>query len=272
MIERKSVKTKRRAWKGVVSNMRAFGWVADEATEYEERSTSVTGYDITSTSTGYHAKPNYETSVERYVIVNFHRDTSWYSNLGAVKVIETFYNISNVLRKILGKLLWFGFGAALLFMVILGSYFGSDELTTKISIAFGVTIGAFLLFFIAERILISSAKATLKTADGQSAAAITGGDYGENMSTGRRVFISLLTVFVPFVGGFIGLAVGSEVLLAEIQVLCWIFLLLMIVSSLFLTVLAIFKLWKKQRGYPLLVTLDFFAPLIFAFLLMAFMS
>lgn len=98
--ERKNLVLRKFGWKRICRNTQCFGWVLDSAYQNEETTikTTYTGKFI---NDKIEIKENNQKSTKVRIHLSFYRDSSSYSNLNEIKLLEAIYNIFFFFRKIL---------------------------------------------------------------------------------------------------------------------------------------------------------------------------
>ena len=285
-METKSMRLKKLLSGRVIRNTKCFGWHLYDKTDVEETTTWVDSVDAEHMyGDKWKFTPHYNSETKYFLDVSFYRKSEWFRNLGGVKILEFFYNLIFLIRRIIGALLPPAFVIAMLF-VIIGTSSNDDPTGNLVGAIFGGAFMAWVLLILLEDIFAMIARGILKPADGREASLRVQSDgshgyssgYGNDLSVAKKIFLSIGSVVCAVVGLFIGGAVGQAVaagLIAEGTLtqgkfgnLSVIVALFGTALTLFLIVVTIIKIWKAKTSRILFMILDVIIPAALMVLLM----
>ncbi len=145
----KTLRIKKLGWRRIAKNTQKFGWILDDAEEEVtiERSRSYEGRVYNDT---LYVDEKVKEKKKVVMVLSFHRDTSEFANYRKISIIEVFYNIIFLIRRIIGIVL----PILTIIVFIFALMGGTDQLPNEGS--FYLTI-LFIWFFgiISENILAS---------------------------------------------------------------------------------------------------------------------
>ncbi len=221
-METKSMRLKKLLSGRVIRNTKCFGWHLYDKTDVEETTTWVDSVDAEHMyGDKWKFTPHYNSETKYFLDVSFYRKSEWFKNLGGVKILEFFYNLIFLIRRIIGALLPAVFVIAMIF-VITGTS-GNDYTTSNlVGAIFGGTFMTWVLLMLLEDIFAMIARGILKPADGREASLRVQSDgsyshasgYGNDISVVKKIFLSIGSVVGAAVGFFIGGALGDAVALS----------------------------------------------------------
>ena len=285
-METKSMRLKKLLSGRVIRNTKCFGWHLYDKTDVEETTTWVDSVDAEHMyGDKWKFTPHYNSETKYFLDVSFYRKSEWFTNLGGVKILEFFYNLIFLIRRIIGALLPAAFVIAMIF-VIIGSSSNDDPTGNLVGAIFGGAFMTWVLLIVLEDIFAMIARGILKPADGREASLRVQSDgsygyasgYGDDLSVGRKILLSIGSIVCAAVGLFIGGAVGQAVaagLIAEGTLtqgkfgnLSVIVALFGMALTLFLIVVTIIKIWKAKTSRILFMILDVIIPAALMILLM----
>ena len=206
----------------MIRNTKCFGWHLYDKTDVEETTTLVDSVDAEHMyGDKWKFTPHYNSETKYFLDVSFYRKSEWFKNLGGVKILEFFYNLIFLIRRIIGALLPAVFVIAMIF-VITGTSGNDDTTSNLVGAIFGGTFMTWVLLMLLEDIFAMIARGILKPADGREASLRVQSDgsygyasgYGDDLSVGRKILLSLGSVVSTAVGLFIGGALGDAVALS----------------------------------------------------------
>lgn len=221
-METKSMRLKKLLSGRVIRNTKCFGWHLYDKTNVEETTTWVDSVDAEHMyGDKWKFTPHYNSETKYFLDVSFYRKSEWFKNLGGVKILEFFYNLIFLIRRIIGALLPAVFVIAMIF-VITGTSSNDDTTSNLVGAIFGGTFMTWVLLMLLEDIFAMIARGILKPADGREASLRVQSDgsygyasgYGDDLSVGRKILLSLGSVVSTAVGLFIGGALGDAVALS----------------------------------------------------------
>ena len=221
-METKSMRLKKLLSGRVIRNTKCFGWHLYDKTDVEETTTWVDSVDAEHMyGDKWKFTPHYNSETKYFLDVSFYRKSEWFKNLGGVKILEFFYNLIFLIRRIIGALLPAVFVIAMIF-VITGTSGNDDTTSNLVGAIFGGTFMTWVLLMLLEDIFAMIARGILKPADGREASLRVQSDgsygyasgYGDDLSVGRKILLSLGSVVSTAVGLFIGGALGDAVALS----------------------------------------------------------
>lgn len=102
--ETKNLVLKKFGWKRICKNIQMFGWILDDAYQHEE-TTVTTTYTGEVVNNRIEIKEDVNKSTKVRVHLSFYRDSSRYLNLNKIKLLEIFYNIVFLFRRVLAFIL-----------------------------------------------------------------------------------------------------------------------------------------------------------------------
>ncbi len=285
-METKSMRLKKLLSGRVIRNTKCFGWHLYDRTDVEETTTWVDSVDAEHMyGDKWKFTPHYNSETKYFLDVSFYRKSEWFRNLGGVKILEFFYNLIFLIRRIIGALLPPAFVIAMLF-VIIGTSSNDDPTGNLVGAIFGGAFMAWVLLILLEDIFAMIARGILKPADGREASLRVQSDgsygyssgYGNDLSVAKKIFLSIGSVVCAVVGLFIGGAVGQAVAMGLIADgtltqgkfgnLSVIVALFGTALTLFLIVVTIIKIWKAKTSRILFMILDVIIPAALMVLLM----
>lgn len=135
----KDLTIKKFGWKRIAKNTQRFGWKMFNAKE-ETTITETTEYEGTVSGNKVTITPHTTTSTKTRVKLNFSRDPNKFVNLGSIAVLEMFYNIFFLIRRILASILPLAYLAVFVIMILTNSVPNSDNLQTATTV-FLYTLG-----------------------------------------------------------------------------------------------------------------------------------
>lgn len=221
-METKSMRLKKLLSGRVIRNTKCFGWHLYDKTDVEETTTWVDSVDAEHMyGDKWKFTPHYNSETKCFLDVSFYRKSEWFKNLGGVKILEFFYNLVFLIRRIIGALLPPAFVIAMIF-TFMSTSAKDDPTVNLVAAVFGGSFMAWVLLMLLEDIFAMIARGILKPADGREASLRVQSDgsygyasgYGDDLSVGRKILLSLGSVVSTAVGLFIGGALGDAVALS----------------------------------------------------------
>ena len=273
-METKSMRLKKLLSGRVIRNTKCFGWHLYDKTDVEETTTWVDSVDAEHMyGDKWKFTPHYNSETKYFLDVSFYRKSEWFKNLGGVKILEFFYNLIFLIRRIIGALLPAVFVITMIF-VITGTSGNDDTTSNLVGAIFGGTFMTWVLLMLLEDIFAMIARGILKPADGREASLRVQSDgshgyasgYGDDLSVAKKIFLSIGSVVCAVVGLFIGGAVGQAIAMGLIADgtltqgkfgnLSVIVALFGTALTLFLIVVTIIKIWKAKTSRIFFMILD----------------
>lgn len=285
-METKTMKLKKLLSKRVIRNTKGFGWHLYDATDVSETTTWVDSVEAENIyDNKWKLTPHYNSETKYFIMVTFYRKNEWFKNLRSVKVLEFFYNLIMILRRIIGALLPLMFVVAMGVTVAFSSQ-NNGEAASILATVFGISFSAWLLFMLLEDIFSAIARGILKPATGNDAAARVQSDgsvvrssgYGNDISTLKKIFLSVISIVIVVAGILFGGAIGDAIALkltesgaieaGSYSILSSVIALVGAPIVLFLLVVTIIKIWKAKTSRMLFMLLDLVVSAAFMMLLM----
>lgn len=285
-METKSMRLKKLLSGRVIRNTKCFGWHLYDRTDVEETTTWVDSVDAEHMyGDKWKFTPHYNSETKYFIELSFYRKSEWFRNLGGVKILEFFYNLIFLIRRIIGALLPAAFVIAMI-LAITSSSSNNDATGNLVGAIFGGTFMSWLLLIVLEDIFAVTARGILKPADGEDASFRVQSDgsyshasgYGNDISVVKKIFLSIGSVVGAAVGFFIGGALGDAIALSltenstltqgKFGNLSVIVALFGTALTLFLIVVTMIKIWKAKTSRILFMILDVIIPAALMVLLM----
>ena len=161
-MENKIVKVSRFGYNRIVSNFQKFGWEMDSVTEMTKTSTRTT-YEGRVIGDEVHIEERNHVKKKVFVEIDMHRDEDSFLNLKAIKVLELFFNIIYLLRRLLALVLPI-VSVVLGIVVLLGNgdlLFEAEEGELPIGLYWILGLFGWVVLIIIENILASIASKNL---------------------------------------------------------------------------------------------------------------
>lgn len=121
-------------WKRIAKNTQRFGWKLFDAEE-ETTITETTEYEGTISGDKLTITPHTRSSSSTKMNLSFSRDPDRFVNLGSIRILELFYNIFFLIRRILARLLPLAYIASIVLMLLSNSV-PNGELDTATTVFF----------------------------------------------------------------------------------------------------------------------------------------
>ena len=286
MLEWKSLRLKKLLSGRVIRNTKGFGWLVESKQTTAETTTWVDDVDAEHIyGKKWKFTPHYKSDTKYFLDVDFSRDDVWYKNLGSIKVLEFFYNVFFLLRRIIGSLVPIAFAIFLVYGFALGFNSNGDTTLMIVGMPFMIGFIAWIFLMILETTFSAIARSILKPADeyAESLRRISGGHsgYGDDISVPKKIFLSILSLVFVVAGFFVGGAIGSEVRyyimaqnggagLFQSQVPQMITFFVGVPLILFTAVMTMIKIWKGRTSRVLFMLLNILVTAALTFLVMIF--